>query len=403
MSLFQNVKAVPGDPILGVVEDFNSDPRVNKVNLSIGIYSDEKGDVPILEAVKKADALLSEKPAPKIYLPMEGSNLFIESVKKLLFGEEHSLYQEERLATVQTLGGTGAIKIAIDFLADLLKSEGKPLKGYISDPTWTNHRALLEGVDFSVESYPYFDPHTHGVDFEAMYAYLSTLMAGSVIILHACCHNPTGADLTTSQWERLADLFKEKELIPLLDMAYQGFAEGIDADAAAIHIFAERNLPLFVANSFSKSFSLYGERAGALTVVGSNATEASNVQTQLKKMVRANYSSPPTYGARIVETVLSQPDLLTLWKEELTAMRERIKKMRYKFADLLNQKQSRVDFSFIKDQVGMFSYTGITKEEVKKLRDEKGLYMVDSGRICVASLNEHNIEAATDAIASLYQ
>ena len=398
MKLFEQVEQAPNDPILGVVESFKKDPRADKVNLSIGIYSDHDGKVPVLEAVQRAEEILASQNEPRVYLPMDGLGSYNDCVQKLLFGADHPLYQEKRLATVQSLGGTGALKVGADFLFSIVPAG---TKAYISRPTWNNHRAIFEGAGFEVDDYPYFDETTRGVDFEGMYQFLSELPESSVVILHTCCHNPTGADLTIEEWEKLADLFKEKSLIPFLDMAYQGFSKGIKEDAAAIHIFAERGLPTFIASSFSKSFSLYSERIGALTVTTSDEAEQVTVTSQLKRMVRAIYSSPPSHGARIVQCVLADDELRALWEKELGEMRDRIKAMREKFVKLLNEKQSKVDFEFINQQAGMFSYSGLDKNQVAKLKTDYAIYTVDSGRICIAALNDQNIEVAAEAVVNV--
>ncbi len=396
MSVFNNVVLAPDDPILGLVEKFKQDPRDNKVNLTIGIYADENGKVPVLKVVKQAQEALFAEAKPHVYLPMHGLQTYNLSVQRLLFAEHHPVIAENRLATVQTLGGTGALKVGADFLSKLF-ADNLP-KVYVSDPTWDNHRAIFKGAGFEVESYPYFDETTGGVRFDAMVEFFKTLPAKSIVILHACCHNPTGADLTAAQWTQLAEVIKEKSLMPFLDMAYQGFAKGVQEDAQAIHIMTDAGLPVLIASSFSKSFSLYGERIGALSVVTTSNEEQVRVTSQLKKMVRANYSSPPEFGAALVGHVLNNDDLRQKWFDELTEMRQRIHAMREKFVALLNEGQTKKDFSFIKEQQGMFSYSGLTKEQAQKLRDESGVYILDTGRICIAALNEYNIAQAAQAI-----
>lgn len=396
MSVFNDVVLAPDDPILGLVEKFKQDPREDKINLTIGIYADENGKVPVLNVVKKAQAALFAEEKPHIYLPMHGLQTYNLSVQRLLFQAHHSVIAENRLATVQTLGGTGALKVGADFLSQLFKEKLPTV--HVSDPTWDNHKAIFKGAGFTVKAYPYFDEATGGVNFEAMVDYCKTLPKNDILILHACCHNPTGADLNEAQWTALAQLIKEKELIPFLDMAYQGFAKGVEEDAKAIHIMTDAGLPVLIANSFSKSFSLYGERVGALSVVTKSSDEQVRVTSQLKKMVRANYSSPPAFGAAIVGHVLSNPTLRQEWFDELSEMRQRIHAMREKFVALLNQGQTKKDFSFIKAQQGMFSYSGLTKEQAEKLRNEEGLYILDTGRICIAALNEYNITLAAHAI-----
>ncbi len=397
MKLFNEVPLAADDAILGVVEAYKKDPREAKVNLSIGIYSDHEGKVPVLKAVKAAEKHLFEHPEPKVYLPMSGLGSYVDCVQKLLFTEDHSLYQDKRLATVQSLGGTGALKVGGDFLHTITPESTV----YVSSPTWNNHIAIFEGAGFKVESYPYFDPATKGVAFDKFYQFVSELPAKSIVVLHACCHNPTGADLTTEQWQKLAKLFKERDLIPFLDMAYQGFSKGIREDAEAIHIFAEQNIPVFIATSFSKSFSLYSERIGALTVITSNLEEQERITSQLKVMVRAIYSSPPAYGAQLVHYVLADPTLRASWEQELAEMRDRIKAMRAKFVELLNSKQDKVDFSFINAQAGMFSYSGLSSDQVEKMKKDYAIYTVNSGRICIAALNDHNIELAAEAVVNV--
>lgn len=397
MKLFSSVPLAPEDAILGVVESFKQDPREEKVNLSIGIYSDKNGKVPVLKAVAKAEAFLFENPTPKVYLPMSGLGSYIDCVQKLLFTKDHALYEEKRLATVQSLGGTGALKVGADFLHTIVPNS----KVYVSNPTWSNHIAIFEGAGFEVEDYPYFDETTKGVAFDAFIEKMKSIPEESIVVLHACCHNPTGADLSTAQWQEVADLFKERNLIPFLDMAYQGFSKGILEDAESIHIFAEKDMPVFIASSFSKSFSLYSERIGALTVITSDQEEQERITSQLKTMVRAIYSSPPSYGAQLVHYVLADDELRAEWEAELAEMRDRIKDMRSKFVSLLNEKQDKVDFSFINNQAGMFSYSGLSADQVTKLKKDYAIYTVDTGRICIAALNDQNIELAADAVVNV--
>ena len=397
MKLFNDVPLAPDDAILGVVESYKNDPRDEKVNLSIGIYSDAEGKVPVLKAVKAAEAYLFEHSGPRVYLPMQGLGSYIDCVQKLLFTEDHELYQTERLATVQSLGGTGALKVGADFLHSIKPNS----KVYVSKPTWNNHIAIFAGAGFEVEEYPYFDPKTKGVDFAAFFKKMEEIPEESIVVLHACCHNPTGADLSTEQWQQLADLFKARNLIPFLDMAYQGFSKGIREDAEAIHIFAAKEMPVFIATSFSKSFSLYSERIGALTVITSDKEEQERVTSQLKIMVRAIYSSPPSYGAQIVHYVLADDQLRAAWEAELAQMRDRIKSMRSKFVELLNSKQDKIDFSFINDQAGMFSYSGLSADQVAKMKKDYAIYTVDTGRICIAALNDQNIELAANAVVNV--
>lgn len=397
MKLFNDVPLAPDDTILGVVESYKEDPRDEKVNLSIGIYSDKNGKVPVLKAVQKAEAYLFDHPVPRVYLPLGGLNSYVDCVQKLLFTEDHALYKEKRLATIQTLGGTGALKIGGDFLNMIMPNSTV----YVSNPTWSNHIAIFEGAGFKVEDYPYFDEKTKGVDFEAFIHKMNTIPEQSIVVLHACCHNPTGADLTTEQWQQVADVFHARNLVPFLDMAYQGFSKGILEDAQAIHIFASKDIPVLIATSFSKSFSLYSERIGALTIITSDREEQERVSSQIKSRVRAIYSSPPSHGAQLVHYVLSDDTLRAEWELELAEMRDRIKAMRSKFVTLLNGKQDKVDFSFINDQAGMFTYSGLSADQVEKMKKDYAVYAVDTGRICIAALNDQNIELAADAVVNV--
>lgn len=396
VSLFENVSLAPADPILGVVEAFNQDTRSNKVNLSIGVYTNEYGKVPILEAVKTAQAHLISHPSPKTYLPIDGLKAYTQSVQALLFND-HAILQENRVATLQSLGGTGALKIGADFLKSVTPSSNV----YVSDPTWDNHRAIFRGAGFTVSDYPYFDQQTGGVNFDRMIAFFKTLAPKSILILHTCCHNPTGADLTTHQWETLAEVIKAHDLIPFLDMAYQGFSKSVEDDAKPIHIMLKHNIDCFIASSFSKSFSLYGERVGALSVTTQSADEQKRVLSQLKQVVRGNYSSPPLHGAELAGFVLQSPELTQIWMTELGHMRDRIKLMRNKLVSMLNAEQKNIDFSFINAQVGMFSYSGLNAMQVDKMKAEHAVYTVGSGRICVAALNDANIQQAATAILSV--
>ncbi|MGZ3185130.1 MAG: amino acid aminotransferase [Telluria sp.] len=396
-SLFGAIAMAPRDPILGITEAFNADTNPAKINLGVGVYYDDNGKVPLLECVRKAEAMLMEQPAPRTYLPIEGLGAYDKAVQELVFGADSAVIQEKRAVTVQALGGTGALKIGADFLRKFAPSA----EVRISDPSWENHRALFEGAGFTVNSYPYYDPKTRGLDFDAMLAALLRLPEGAIVVLHACCHNPTGADLTAAQWDEVVKLVVEGGLVPFLDMAYQGFGTGIAEDGAVVNKFAAANVPLLVSNSFSKSFSLYGERVGALSVVASSAEEAARLLSQLKRVVRTNYSNPPTHGGKVVAAVLSTPELRQLWESELAAMRVRIKDMREQLVERLKVKAPARDFDFVKKQVGMFSYSGLTKEQVHRLRDEFSVYAVDTGRICVAALNSKNIERVVDAIAQV--
>jgi len=397
VSLFSNIAQAPADPILGLTEAFLADTNPGKVNLGVGVYQDGAGKVPVLDAVRKAEAQWYEKEDSKSYIPIDGVVAYNKEVQKLLLGTDSPLIAEGRAVTVQGLGGTGALRVGGDFLKRFFPEA----KLYISNPSWENHLALFTAAGFEVESYPYYDPQTHGADFDAMLAYLKTLPAQSIILLHACCHNPTGADLTTAQWDTLVELFKGSDLIPYLDFAYQGFGDGIDEDAYAVRAFAAAGISCLIASSFSKSLSLYRERVGALTVITADAAESKKVLSQLKRVIRTNYSSPAAHGGNVAATILADAELRTLWEGELAEMRNRIHKMRGLFVQGLKDRNVPQDFGFIADQKGMFSYSGLTKEQVLKLRAEYSLYIVDSGRICVAAMNEKNLPVICDAIASV--
>ena len=395
-SLFGAIDMAPRDPILGITEAFNADANPAKINLGVGVYYDDNGKVPLLQCVQKAEAKLMEQPAPRTYLPIDGLAAYDKAVQELVFGADSAVIQEKRAITVQALGGTGALKLGADFL----KRFSPESEVFISDPSWENHRALFESAGFIVNNYTYYDPATHGVNFEGMLASLRKMDAGSIVVLHACCHNPTGADLTQEQWGQVIAAVKEGGLIPFLDMAYQGFGSGIAEDGAVVRRFVEAGGPLLVSNSFSKSFSLYGERVGALSVVAASAEEAARLLSQLKRVVRTNYSNPPIHGGKVVATVLSTPELRQMWEDELAGMRVRIKEMREALVAKLAEKAPGRDFAFVREQVGMFSYSGLTKDQVAKLR-EQSIYAVDTGRICVAALNSKNIDLVVDAIAKV--
>ena len=396
-SIFENLELAPRDPILGMTEAYNADPRPTKVNLGVGVYTDENGKLPLLKAVAKAEELrLAQHPA-RGYLPIEGIAGYNQAAQNLLFGTDSPVIKEGRAVTFQALGGTGALKIGADFLRKLEPQA----QVWISDPSWENHRALFENAGFTVNTYPYYDASTRGLNFAAMAAALDKLPARSIIVLHSCCHNPTGADLDTAQWQKVVEICRARDLIPFLDTAYQGFGDGIDADAAAIRLFGATELDFFVSSSYSKSFSLYGERVGALTIVTGNRDESARVLSQVKRVIRTNYSNPPTHGGSIVATVLNTPELRQLWEEELAGMRNRIRAMRQGLVDKLAAKGVKRDFSFVLKQRGMFSYSGLTSEQVDRLRNEHGIYAIGTGRICVAALNEHNLDAVASAIAAV--
>jgi aromatic-amino-acid transaminase len=396
-SIFAGVEMAPRDPILGVTEAYHADKNPHKVNLGVGVYTDDSGKVPVLECVKRAERAMLDNPAPRNYLPIDGIPAYDHAVQALAFGAASAVVKEGRVITVQALGGTGALKLAADFL----RRVNPDAQVWISNPTWENHRGLFENAGFKLSVYPYYDPRTRGLDLANMLAALNEIAPRSIVVLHACCHNPTGVDLSLEQWTRVLDVVKTRELVPILDIAYQGFAEGLDADSAVVRLFAESYAPVLVANSFSKSFSLYGERVGALSIVAESADEAARVLSQVKRVVRTNYSSPPAHGGQIVATVLTLPELRILWESEVGKMRERIKSMRHALVENIHARVPDADFTFVMRQRGMFSYSGLSKEAVHRLRDEFSVYAIDSGRICVAALNSHNVEYAADAIASV--
>ena len=396
-SLFAAVEMAPRDPILGLNEQFAADTNPAKVNLGVGVYYDENGKLPLLKCVAQAEKQMQEAPAARGYLPIDGIAAYDKAVQGLVFGADSAVVREGRVATVQGLGGTGGLKIGADFLKRLNPSA----KVLISDPSWENHRALFTNAGFTVETYPYYDAAKRGVNFEGMLGALNAAPAGTIVVLHACCHNPTGYDLTPDQWVRVVQAVKAKQLVAFLDMAYQGFGEGIAEDGAVVQQFVDVGIDFFVSTSFSKSFSLYGERVGALSVVCESKEEAARVLSQLKIVIRTNYSNPPTHGAQVVAMVLNTPALRQLWEEELAGMRQRIKKMRVALQEKLAASGAKQDFSFITTQNGMFSYSGLGKEQMQRLRSEFGIYGVDSGRICVAALNDKNIDAVVAAIVKV--
>ncbi|MDB5840031.1 MAG: aspartate/tyrosine/aromatic aminotransferase [Herminiimonas sp.] len=395
--LFAAIEMAPRDPILGITEAFNADKNPDKVNLGVGVYYDDNGKVPLLECVRKGEALLVEKAAPHTYLPIDGLASYDKAVQELVFGADSPVIQEKRAVTVQAIGGTGALKLGADFL----KRFSPDSQVWISDPSWENHRALFESAGFTVNNYPYYDPATRGVNFEGMLAEFNAMPAGSIVLLHACCHNPTGADLDENQWTQVIEVVTARGLIPFLDMAYQGFGDGIAEDGEVVRRFTAAGGPLFVSNSFSKSFSLYGERVGALSIVAVNAEEAARVLSQLKRVIRTNYSNPPSHGGAVVAAALSTPELRKLWEDELATMRVRIREQRQLLVDKLKAKAPAHDFDFVIKQRGMFSYSGLTKAQVERLRDEFSIYAIDTGRICVAALNSRNIDRVVDAIAKV--
>ncbi|MBC8057523.1 MAG: aspartate/tyrosine/aromatic aminotransferase [Rhizobiales bacterium] len=396
-SLFAAVEMAPRDPILGLNEQYNADPNPAKVNLGVGVYFDDNGKLPLLQCVQAAEKMMMEAPKARGYLPIDGIAAYDKAVQALVFGSDSEAVKAGRIATVQAVGGTGGLKVGADFL----KRMNAGAKVLISDPSWENHRALFEGAGFAVESYPYYDAAKRGVDFDGMLAALDRAAAGTIVVLHACCHNPTGYDITQGEWARVIATVKARGLVPFLDMAYQGFGEGIAEDGAVVGLFMAAELGFFVATSFSKSFSLYGERVGALSVVCETKDETDRVLSQLKRVIRSNYSNPPTHGAQVVALVLTTPSLRAMWEGELAAMRVRIKEMRVALQAKLEAAGLNRDFSFITHQKGMFSYSGLTKPQMERLRSEFGIYGVDSGRICVAALNTKNIDATVAAIAKV--
>ena len=394
-SLLSGIAMAPRDPILGLTEAFNADRNPKKINLGVGVYYGEDGKVPLLECVRRAERLLLEQAAPRGYLPIDGLPAYDRAVRDLVFGADSAAVKEGRIVTVQALGGTGGLKVGADFLRSAAPRAGV----WISDPSWENHRGLFENAGFTVQAYPYYDAETHGLNSEGTLAALRAMPAGSIVVLHACCHNPTGIDFTPGQWTAVIDAVLSRGLTPFLDFAYQGFDEGIEADSAAVRRFVETGVPVFVSSSFSKSLSLYGERVGSLSVVAQSGEEAARVLSQLKRLVRTNYSNPPMHGGQVAAIVLTTPELRALWERELGDMRERIKEMRRHLVDKLRERAPRADFSFVLRQRGMFSYSGLTREQVVRLREEFAVYMIESGRICVAALNAKNIGYAADCIA----
>jgi aromatic-amino-acid transaminase len=396
-SIFAAVEMAPRDPILGLNESFNADTRATRVNLGVGVYFDDKGKIPLLGAVRMAEKSRLEAMPARGYQPIEGPGAYNQAVQALLFGKDSALLSEGRVVTAEALGGTGALKVGADYLKRLLPDSTV----YISDPSWENHLALFEYAGFPVKSYPYYDAGTRSVNFEGMKASLNSLPCGSIIVLHACCHNPTGADLTAAQWQETIEAIRARGLVPFIDMAYQGFADGISEDALALNLFAASGLQFFVASSFSKSFSLYGERVGALSIVTASKDESARVLSQIKRVIRTNYSNPPTHGGAVVAAVLSNPELRQMWEDELAIMRNRIRAMRSSLVEKLKARGTAQDFSFVIKQRGMFSYTGLSAEQVDRLQSEFGIYAVSTGRICLAALNSANIDYVAEAIASV--
>ena len=384
MTLFASVQLAPKDPIFGLTEAYVADQRADKVNLGVGVYYTDEGKVPLLKAVIKAEEAIVAKQSPRSYIPIEGPNPYNSAVQNLLFGADSALIKDGRVVTAECLGGTGALRVGADFIKRL--NLNAPCA--ISNPTWENHRGIFESAGFDVIEYTYFDGKTRGVDFDGMVKSLESFPKNTTVLLHACCHNPTGADITEAQWHQVIDICKKKGLIPFLDMAYQGFADGIEKDGIAVRLFADSGMSFFVSSSFSKSFSLYGERVGALSIVTQTKDESTRVLSQLKRVIRTNYSNPPTHGAAIAAAVL-----------KLAEMRDRIKAMRHGLVEKLAAAGVKQDFTFIEKQRGMFSYSGLTAEQVDRLQKEDGIYALSTGRICVAALNTKNIDKVAKAIA----
>ena len=397
MSLFSSVELAPRDPILGLNEQFAADTNPNKVNLGVGVYFDDEGKLPLLKCVQAAEKKLMDTPKPRGYLPIDGIAAYDDGVKTLVFGADSDVYKAGRIATVQGLGGTGALKIGADFLKHL----NPGAKVLISDPSWENHRALFTQAGFEVGTYRYYDSATRKLNFDGMLADLKAAAPGTVIVLHACCHNPTGYDISAAQWDQVIATVKERQLTPFLDMAYQGFANTVAEDGAVVGKFVATGLDFLVSTSFSKSFSLYGERVGALSVVCASKEETAKVLSQLKIMIRTNYSNPPIHGGSVVAMVLQDPALRAQWDEELDGMRSRIKLMRTKLVEGLKAAGVKQDMSFITTQIGMFSYSGLSKDQMLRLRSEFGVYGTDTGRMCVAALNSKNIDYVCQAIAKV--
>jgi len=399
MSLFNAVEMAPRDPILGLTEQFVADTNPKKVNLGVGVYYDDNGKLPLLQCVQKAEEKMMAAHAARGYLPIDGIAAYDAAIKTLVFGADSEPVKSGRVATVQTLGGTGGLKVGADFLFKL----NPKVPALISDPSWENHRGIFRDAGFEVGTYPYYDADKRGINFDGMLGALNAAAAGTVVVLHACCHNPTGYDLSPEQWDQVVAAVKARKLVAFLDMAYQGFAQGITEDSLAVQKFLASGEDFFVSTSFSKSLSLYGERVGALSVLCQDKDEATRVLSQLKIVIRTNYSNPPTHGGQVAATILNTPELRALWEQELAAMRVRIKQMRHAIVDKLKAAGVKRDFGFIAQQVGMFSYSGMSKEQMLRLRNEFGVYGIESGRICIAALNSKNIDYVVDCIAKVVQ
>ncbi|MDR1367608.1 MAG: aspartate/tyrosine/aromatic aminotransferase [Candidatus Accumulibacter sp.] len=396
-SIFSSVEMAPRDPILGLNEAFNADPRPGKVNLGVGVYFDDDGKIPLLGAVKIAEKARMESALARGYLPIDGSPAYNKVVQDMLFGKDSVVLGNGRVVTVQALGGTGALKVGADYLKRLFPGTTV----YISDPSWENHRALFESAGFPVDTYSYYDPETRGVNFPALKARLDSLAPGSIVVFHACCHNPTGADMTEAEWRGAIESIRARSLVAFVDMAYQGFADGIVEDASALGQFVDSGVQFFVASSFSKSFSFYGERVGALSIVTASKDESARVLSQVKRVIRTNYSNPPTHGGAIVTAILSNPEWRALWESELAGMRDRIRAMRTGLLEKLKARGVKGDLSYFVQQRGMFTYTGLSPEQVARLKDEFAIYAVSTGRICMAALNTRNLDYVADSIVKV--
>jgi aromatic-amino-acid transaminase len=395
--MFEHIDPYPGDPILSLNEDFGRDPRAHKINLSIGMYFDDAGRIPVMASVREAETAMLQHIGARPYQPMEGAANYRAAVQNLLFGAGHEAVTSQRVATIQTIGGSGGLKVGGDFLKRYFPDSGV----WVSDPTWDNHRSMFEGAGFEVSTYPYYDAETGGLRFADMLAAFEAMPENSIALLHGCCHNPTGVDLTPAQWRELIPVIARRKIIPYVDIAYQGFGDGVQEDAFAVRAMAEAGVVFFVTNSFSKSFSLYGERCGGLSVVCGSAAEAALVLGQLKATIRKNYSSPPTHGGQIVAHVLNDATMNAKWVAELDAMRTRIQAMRATLKGVLESRLPGRDFSYFVTQRGMFSYTGLSEAQVDRLREEHAVYLVRSGRMCVAGLNSNNVEATANAMAAV--
>lgn len=395
--MFNHVEHYAGDPILGLMDKFAKDTRPNKVNLGVGVYYDDDGKLPVLESVKKAEEKIANPPKPRPYLPMDGLAGYRTACQNLMFGKDSALLRDKRVATIATIGGSGALKVGADFIHAWFKDA----KCYVSKPTWGNHIGIFEGAGFEVGEYPYYDGATNGVKFDEMIEFFNRLNKNDVVLLHPCCHNPTGVDLTKAQWDKVLQVVQDKQLIAFMDIAYQGFGDDMDGDTYAIKKAVEMGLPVFVSNSFSKNLSLYGERVGGLSVVAPTKEEASRVHGQLKFTIRRIYSSPASHGNHVVDIVMNDESLYNQWVGEVYEMRDRIRDMRQKLQDTLSAKLPERDFSYFTKQRGMFSFTGLTTEQVARLQSEFAVYMVDNGRMCIAGLNNQNVEYVANAMAEV--